>query len=246
MNSNSEWLETTERYVVYIRIPGLGEHSINVSHKMLGTLFAPLRKILDDISSEENFLGENGAEHDGPSSSLVQSALFADAILLISRSTEESAVHHLIGSAMRIQMHFLDYGIGVKGGIARGWFTFNPVDLSFFGHPLTEAIVTSKAIEFFGIAELVEDQTLEALERLRQIPEGHIPLVFPTYVPTSSGSTIMNVLNISIAVREISGIKQMHRKLLTCNGKPSKDPMGKVTVRLFEKAHEFTFGNRSA
>jgi len=239
------WHTTAERYVAYINIIGLKTFTDAANHQELLNSMAELRDMLADIDRITTFLDQPAKENDRRSA-LVKTALLADTVLLVSRDMEDDAVGHFIGSAMRMQMYLLQNGIAVRGGMASGLFTFDPAALSFSGLPLSEAIATSKTIEFFGIAERAADQSVNGVEQLRRIPEEHVPLQYPCYVPTSNGSVVMLVLNITLGAKEIEDIRYVHQNLLHHPGKYISPSFYKNTVTLFEKAYAFTYPGRSA
>jgi len=241
----SNWVKTTDRYVAYINIVGLQKLLKESDHYEILSSLDDLQGILSDIDQATTFLGKTSGTK-GNRSALVKTALFADAVLLVSRDMSDDAAGHFIGSAMRIQMHLLQNGIGVKGGIASGPFTLDPDNLSFCGLPLAEAISTSKSIEFYGIAQQMEDQSLNGLEELRQIPEGYLPLFYPSFVPTNTGSTVMLLLNIAVCAKQLQDIREFHSNIFDDDFKSHSYRIYFRTIYLFEKAYLFTHHSRSS
>lgn len=239
------WHTTAERYVAYINIIGLKTFTDEANHQELINSMAELRDMLADIDQITTFLDQPAKDKDRRSA-LVKTALLADTVLLVSRDMGDDAVGHFIGSAMRIQMYLLQNGIAVRGGMASGLFTFDPDNLLFSGQPLSDAIALSKVILFFGIAERAANQSANAVEDLRRIPEEYVPLQYPCLERTFNGPTVLMVINIAIVANQIDDIRGIHQKLLNHPNQYMSGWCYKNTVTLFEKAYAFTYPGRSA
>ena len=235
MRNNSNWKATNDRYFAYLQLINI----LGVSEE----LFNELLDTLSDIDNTSTISGQTSSKRAPSYLNLVKTIMLSNRIVLVSRDMSNDSVVHFLGSAMRLQLLLLQHGIAIKGGIGQGIITFDHCNLIVTGLPVIEAIKNSEIIQFYGVAEnthgLSNDPTI------RDIQDDDIPLTYPTEVPTSEGSKPMSVLNISIAVKKIEDVENMHRTLADNAGASIFLEQIDSTIKVFRKAFTYSFLDRS-
>lgn len=133
---NTDWLVTTERYVVFLDIMGFKEMVIRNTHN---DIYLKLK----DISEMGSFIGEVIKE--------VFVTIFSDSIVLFSKDNSEKSYREITKAALVLLAKSIKLGLGIKGGLAKGVITVDRNRQIYFGQPLIDAYLLEEDLNYYGL-----------------------------------------------------------------------------------------------
>lgn len=235
------WPITTERMIAVMKLTDF-ENRMTNDHRAFLELMANIISIIKDI--EEPISMRVIVNDDQPHDMIgcaVKGIICADSILLISKDSSPAATLHLLGSIMRIQFSLLDLGAALRGGISSGMISASLEDRAFFGEPVNQAYSIADSLLFYGVAEKCIEQTLESMDSIREFGPDDLPLLYPKFAPTLNGSTLFQIVNLSLAFKQIEEVDDRFSSIKPKTRNKEDNVVYNNSIKIYKEAFNYTF-----
>ncbi|MCH5716679.1 hypothetical protein [Niabella hibiscisoli] len=241
----NNWPITAERMITVMKLSYF-KNRITSDLSAHLELMANVISIIKDIEKPVAIrVIQDDEEHEDIRGSVVKGLICADSIILISKDLSQGATLHFIGSIMRLQMSLLDLGVGIRGGLSTGMITADLEDRAFFGEPVNEAYSIADSLQFYGVAEKHTEQTLESMDSIRVFDSDSVPLFYPKFAPTSNGSILCLIVNLSMAVNNEEDIDHIFGSIKPKLREKKLNQFYSNTIKIYKEAYQYTYGNRN-
>ncbi len=189
----SDWKPTNSRFVAFLDLLGFKDMVAKNTHEGILEKFRSLSAFAQ--VHKRDFQAHN-----------VFATIFSDSIIIFSKDDSNEAAGDFIFFVRHLICRAIELRLGIKGGLAFGELTVDPLNQLYFGQPLIDAYQLEEELQCYGA---VLHSTAE--ERLASIPEKVVSKYNFTRIPTKlkkHGTIDMLNLNwygLAITVKESHG-----------------------------------------
>jgi len=141
--------ESRVRYIAYFDIMGFKDRVYREPHKSIDEM---LDYVLEELHWPFDLEPPKGQRRKRGSHFLSYHVVFSDTILFYSRDTKDLDLSALLHQSHSLLFNCLLAGIPIKGALAKGRFTADPIKSKYFGLPLIDAYQLAEEVHFYGAA----------------------------------------------------------------------------------------------
>ena len=178
-NNLEGWKVTDKRFVAILDVMGFKDMVARSSHEDVLNKLRELSRYTMATTMSDYGKGK------------LHIVIFSDSIIVFSKDDSAEAAYAFTFAVRFIMCNAIKVKLGIKGGMAFGKLTVDPVHQLYFGQPLIDAYLLEEELQYYGV---VLHHTAE--EKILPLPNHYAKLNFFN-MPTKLRQCVVNHMNVN-------------------------------------------------